>query len=109
MEENLAHINPSFLKYVHSEIWTCKPMPLSNLMEHVTADDMVSNEAKWNWSCYNKVGTDGLDGAKRKREEDGINLSVVMRAVPNVFAHSVNLWIKVCAYFVQMLVVARLH
>ena len=33
---------------------------------------MVSNKAKWNWSCYSKFGMDRLDRAKRKRKEDDI-------------------------------------
>ncbi len=28
---------------------------LSHLTEHITADDMVSNEAKWHKSCYNNL------------------------------------------------------
>ena len=33
---------------------------------------MPSNKAKWKWFCYNKVGMDWLDKAKRKRKEDDI-------------------------------------
>ena len=43
-------------------------MPLSNLTEHITADDMVSNEAKWNWSCYNKFGMDGIGEREREKK-----------------------------------------
>ena len=45
-------------------------MPLSTLTEHITVDNMASNEAKWNWPCYNKFGMDKLDKAKRRRKED---------------------------------------
>ena len=40
-----------------------QPMPLSHLAVHMTADDMVSNEAKWDKSCYNKIGINTLDRA----------------------------------------------
>ena len=61
-------------------------MPLSHSTEHVTADDMVSNEAKGTKSCYNEFVMNRLD---------------VTRAVPNKFVQGVSFWIK-C---VQMLVV----
>ena len=46
-----------------------QPMPLSHLTEYITVDDIVSNEAKWHKSCYNKFGMDRLDRAKRKRKQ----------------------------------------
>ena len=74
-----------------------QPMPLSYSTEHMTADDMVPNEAKWNKSCYNKFGMNRLDSEKRKRKQAGINLSLVTRAVPGEFAQGVSLWIKMYA------------
>ena len=47
-------------------------MPLSHLTEHITVDDMVSNEAKWHKSCYNKFDMNRLDRAKRKRKKADI-------------------------------------
>ena len=47
-------------------------MPLSHLTAHITVDDMVSNEAKWHKSCYNKFGMDRLDREKRKRKQADI-------------------------------------
>ena len=38
-----------------------------------------------------------LDRAKRKRKQADINLSLVMRAVPNKFGQDVSLWIKMHA------------
>ena len=74
-------------------------MPLSHSTEHMTADDMVSHEAKWDKSCYNKFGMNKLDRAKRKRKQANINLhvSLVTRAVPNQFAQGVSLCIKMSA------------
>lgn len=46
-----------------------QPVPLSHLAEHITVDDMVSNEAKWHKTCYNKFGLDKIDRAKRKRKQ----------------------------------------
>ena len=43
------------------------PVPLSHLTEHVTVDDMVSNEAKWHKSCLNKFGHDRLDRAQKRK------------------------------------------
>ena len=44
-------------------------MPLSHSTEHMTADDMVSNEAKWDKSCYNKFGMNRLDRAKKRENK----------------------------------------
>ena len=44
-------------------------MLMSHLTKHITADDMVSNEAKWHKSSYNKFGMGRLDRAKRKRKK----------------------------------------
>ena len=74
-----------------------QPIPLSHSTKHMTADDMVSNEAKWNKSCYNKFGMNRLDRAKRKRKQADINLSLVMTAVPNEFGQEFSLWIKMYA------------
>ena len=63
----------------------------------MSTDDMVSNEAKWNRSCYNKFGMNTLDWPKRKRKQADINLSLVTRAVPNKFGEGVSLWIKMYA------------
>ena len=43
-------------------------MSLSHSTEHMIADDMVSNEAKWNKYYYNNFGMNRLERAKRKRK-----------------------------------------
>ena len=74
-----------------------QPISLSHSMEHMTAHDMVSNEAKWNKSCYNKFGMNTFDRAKRKRKQADIKLTLVTSAVPNEFGQGVSLWIKIYA------------
>ena len=57
--------------------WLCairnlelQPMPLSHLTENRAEDHMVSDEAKWQKSFYNKLGMDRLDTAKRKEKDN---------------------------------------
>ena len=43
-------------------------MPLTHATENVSVDDMVSNEAKWHKSCYNKFSQDRLYRARKRKQ-----------------------------------------
>ena len=42
-------------------------MVMSHVVDHITVDDLISNEANWHKSCHNEFGKDRLERAQKNQ------------------------------------------
>ena len=45
-------------------------MPMTDVTEHVSVDDICLNDTKWHKSCHNKFSQDRLDRAQKRKRAD---------------------------------------